>query len=88
MLDDYRTVIGPEFRTVVADFGPQAGVLAHLVRSGAEASLCGIPRSSLGDYEDLDEPVCASCIAWHARMLTVGKSTSQQPVRPTRPSVM
>ena len=68
VLIDYRTVLGPQYRPVVANVGPQAGAIAHLVRLGAEASLCGIPVSALGDYEDLDEPICPRCIAWHLKL--------------------
>ena len=70
-VSDYRSVIGRDYRPVVANFGPQAGALAHLVREGAEASLCGIPKSALAPYEDLDEPICASCIAWHSKLASV-----------------
>jgi hypothetical protein len=66
--NDYRTVLGDEYRTVVSRVGFQAGAVAHVVRDGSEASLCGIPRSALTAFEDLDEPVCLKCIEWHARL--------------------
>ena len=66
--NDYRTVLGDEYRTVISRVGYQAGALAHIVRDGAGASLCGVPLSHLGTFEDLDEPVCAKCIGQHARL--------------------
>jgi hypothetical protein len=36
----------------------------HLVRDGAEASLCGLPRSALGPGSDATELVCEDCIEW------------------------
>ena len=66
--NDYRTVLGDEYRTVVSRVGFQAGAVAHVVRDGSEASLCGIPRSALAAFEDLDEPVCLKCIEWHAKL--------------------
>lgn len=42
------------------------GAVLHLVRDGAEASLCGLPRSSLGPSEDCPQVVCGSCIDWLA----------------------
>jgi len=40
------------------------GGILHLVRAGAEASLCGIARSSLGPPGEATEVVCADCIDW------------------------
>lgn len=36
----------------------------HLIRDEDEASLCGIPRSSLGQGGMFDNEVCAECIDW------------------------
>jgi len=66
--NDYRTVLTDEFRTVISTVGFQAGALAHIVRDGAVAALCGVPLSQLGNYEDLDEPICQECIREHARL--------------------
>ena len=65
--NDYRTVLTVEYGTVISRVGFQAGAIAHVVRDGADASLCGVPLSQLGVFEDLDEPVCQKCIAEHAR---------------------
>jgi hypothetical protein len=40
------------------------GELLHLVRDDAEASLCGLPRSSLGPSDYSAEVVCQACIDW------------------------
>jgi len=40
------------------------GDVLHLVRAGAEASLCGIPRRSLGPAAEDVDVVCAECIDW------------------------
>lgn len=44
--------------------GSDGGPLLHLIRDDAEASLCGIPRSSLTGADNLDQVVCASCLEW------------------------
>ncbi len=66
--NDYRTVLTSDYITVISRVGFQAGAIAHLLRDGAEATLCGIQRSVLADFEDLDEPVCHRCIGEHARL--------------------
>jgi hypothetical protein len=38
--------------------------LLHLIRDDAEASLCGIPRPSLGTAGGFDEVVCSDCLEW------------------------
>ena len=68
-MEDIRALLNDEYRTVVARVGPQAGALAHIVRAGAEAALCGVPRAALGLYHDLDEPVCNSCVAWYSKLM-------------------
>ncbi len=67
-MGDIRALLTGEYRTVAAEVGPQAGALAHIVRTGAEAALCGVPRAELGPCEDVDEPVCTSCVAWYSRL--------------------
>ncbi len=67
MADDIRAVIGNEYRTVVSNYGFQAGAIAHLVHVDAEATLCGVPQASLAAYEDLDEPICPRCVEWLSR---------------------
>ena len=44
--------------------GPSGGTLLHLIREDAEASLCGIPRTSLGAAGGFDELVCPDCMEW------------------------
>ena len=67
-MPDIRAVLSSDYKTVVAEVGTHAGALAHIVHEGAEAALCGLPRATLGSYEDLDEPVCASCVAWFTKL--------------------
>lgn len=50
----------------------------HLLRAGAEASLCGIPRLALGPAPEDVDIVCAECIEW----LRTGKISG--PVRARR----
>jgi hypothetical protein len=42
---------------------PSGGTLLHLIREDAEASLCGIPRSSLTSGGLFDELICPDCVA-------------------------
>jgi hypothetical protein len=51
--------------------GPSSGALLHLIREDAEASLCGIPRPSLGTGGSLDEVVCADCLVWFEKRRAV-----------------
>jgi hypothetical protein len=39
-------------------------MLLHLVRAGAESSLCGLPVASLGPSGEDVEVVCGPCIDW------------------------
>ncbi len=71
-MDDVRALLSGDYRTVVAEVGPQAGALAHIVRTGAEAALCGFPSSALASCEDVDEPVCGACVTWFARLSAKG----------------
>ena len=41
----------------------------HLVREGAEASLCGLPRATLGPGSLNIEQVCETCIDWLPRRM-------------------
>jgi hypothetical protein len=59
-----RSLVPSAYLTVIARVGPQAGAVAHLIHEGAEATLCGIARSSLAHFEDLDEPICFRCVEW------------------------
>ena len=44
--------------------GPSGGAAhIHLVRDGSEASLCGLPRESLGPLGTMDELMCEPCLA-------------------------
>ncbi len=51
--------------------GPSGGSLIHLIRDDAEASLCGIPRPSLGTAGGFDELVCADCLEWFEKRRAV-----------------
>ncbi len=51
----------------------------HLVREDAEASLCDIPTSALGDPM-LDPVVCSDCTDWlHERRLVSGQRQQVEP---------
>jgi hypothetical protein len=76
---DYRTILTDDYRTVVSRVGFQAGALAHVIHDGADESLCGIPRSALSPYEDLDEPVCPKCIEWHIGLEAVRRGSRPKP---------
>jgi hypothetical protein len=54
--------------------GPSGGTALHLIREGSEASLCGIPRSSLGSGGIIDELMCPECI-----------ESLSKPVKPSAP---
>ena len=43
---------------------PGGAALLHLIREDAEASLCGIPRSSLSSGGVFNELVCSECIEY------------------------
>jgi len=45
--------------------GKERAKLLHLVREDAEASLCGIPRSSLGHGNT--DLMCPDCLDWLPR---------------------
>jgi hypothetical protein len=46
------------------------GAFLHLIGEDAEASLCGIPRSSLTSGDVFDELVCSDCVDWLRRRNT------------------
>ncbi len=49
------------------ELGPEV----HLVREGAEASLCGLPRSSLSSTGLIENmQVCRDCVDWTAKRWT------------------
>ena len=51
--------------------------LLHLVREGAEAALCGVPRGSLSTVDRIDDTtVCRECIEWLPKRL---KFSAQHP---------
>ena len=66
MTRDYRGLIGP------ATDGREALVF-HLVRDGAEASLCGIAESTLGPGDAEGQKVCPECIEWLRRRKDTGE---------------
>jgi hypothetical protein len=49
---------------VLRSAGHSADSQFHLVRDGAEASLCGLPLTTLGPGEAELGRVCADCIDW------------------------
>jgi hypothetical protein len=54
--------------------GPSGGSLLHLIRDDAEASLCGIPRSSLTIGGQFDDVICGDCLGWFDRRRAVSGS--------------
>jgi len=66
-----RMAAMPEYRALIKySGGPSGGSILHLIRDDAEASLCGIPRATLGQAGSLDQVVCSECIEWlHKRKL-------------------
>jgi hypothetical protein len=54
--------------------GQSGGSLLHLIRDDAEASLCGIPRSSLTNGAHLADLVCADCLGWFDKRRAVSGS--------------
>jgi hypothetical protein len=62
------------FALTVRTGGPSGGSLLHLVREDTEASLCGLPRTTLGQGGMFDQVVCPDCIEWlHKRKLVSGR---------------
>jgi hypothetical protein len=49
-------------------------MVLHLIRDDAEASLCGIPRSSLRNGGHMDELICGDCPGWFDRRRAVSGS--------------
>lgn len=47
--------------------------MLHLIRDDAEASLCGLPRGSLGQAGVFDNEVCAECIKWLPKRMDFSK---------------
>jgi hypothetical protein len=61
---------GGDYRALVeTNAGTARAQRLHLVREDAEASLCGIPSSTLG--QGAAELVCSDCIDWLARRRAV-----------------
>jgi len=61
----YRRVMDRTYRALIKRAGGSSGrSLLHLINEDAEASLCGIPRGTLGTAGGFDELVCPECIAW------------------------
>jgi hypothetical protein len=54
--------------------GPSRGLLLHLIRDDAEASLCGIPRSSLTTGGQFNDVICADCLGWFDKRRAVSGS--------------
>lgn len=61
--------------------GPSGGTLLHLIREDAEASLCGIPRSSLTTAGGFDELVCDDCLEWFERRRAVSGAFPTVPAK-------
>jgi hypothetical protein len=51
-----------EIRVVIGRVGGSDPTIAHLVRGGAEATLCGIPRPMLAEAKSGEERVCTRCV--------------------------
>jgi len=61
---------GRDYRALVeTNAGKARAQRLHLVRDDAEASLCGIPRATLG--HGAAELVCPDCIEWLGRRRAV-----------------
>jgi hypothetical protein len=57
---------GGDYRALVeTNAGKARAQRLHLVREDAEASLCGIPRATLG--HGASDLLCAACIEWLAK---------------------
>jgi hypothetical protein len=62
----------PSYRAVPKlGSGSKDGAHLHLIRDDAEASLCGIPRTSLGSGGALDQVVCEDCLEWFRKRRAV-----------------
>ena len=58
------------YRALAARAGaPDNGWLLHLIKDGAEASLCGLPRVSLGAGNAAGDRVCADCLEWYPKRI-------------------
>ena len=61
---------GRDYRALVeTNAGKARAQRLHLVREDGEASLCGIPRATLG--HGAADLVCADCIEWLAKRKAV-----------------
>jgi hypothetical protein len=56
--------VNRNYRAIKRGAGPSGGTLLRLIREDAEASLCGIPQSSLSRGGLFDEMICPDCIEW------------------------
>lgn len=63
--------VGARDYRALAKNGGDGDSLLHLIRDDAEASLCGIPRSSLAAGGLLVEVVCGDCLEWFERRRAV-----------------
>lgn len=52
------------YHALVERAGLRGGSVFHLVRTGLEASLCGLHRNRLEPGRSLQEIVCPECIEW------------------------
>jgi len=67
----------------VAFLGPGVDVALHLVREGAEVSLCGTPRATLSARGEIDEvTVCRQCIDWIPRRWTQSQPKARRAITP------
>jgi hypothetical protein len=62
---------GRQIRALGGISGADSRAGLHLVRDGAEASLCGIPRTSLGAAGYGVDVVCGDCVEWLSRTARV-----------------
>lgn len=60
--------MAPPYRALISQNGVYQGAPdLHLNCEDAEASLCGIPRSSLAEGRRYDDLVCDDCLSWFER---------------------
>jgi hypothetical protein len=51
----------------------------HLVADEAEASLCGIPRSALGETPAAGDLVCRDCVDWLPKRKAMSEALRRVP---------
>jgi hypothetical protein len=67
----FSVALARDFQVLVGHSAGSERRLLHLIREGAEASLCGIARSSLGQGDVAPGIVCPDCIEWLPKRLAL-----------------